>query len=107
MVKSRSLVDKLRGIQSDCRYERKGALNTFHCYNVTGDYFDRCVEQAEQLEQRYQQLAGVARDLYKAVEPMHESCSEDTCLDLIDKGWPSDACLYDFRNQLEELGVEL
>lgn len=59
------------------------------------------------LEQRYQQLAEVARELYKAVEPMHESCNEDTCLNLIDEGWPSDACLYDFRKQLEELGVEV
>lgn len=66
----------------------------------------RC-DKITRLEQRYQQLAEVARDLYKAVEPMHESCNEDTCLNLIDEGWPSDACLYDFRKQIEELGVEL
>lgn len=70
-----------------------------------------CEEWIEQKElspeQRYQQLAKVARDLYKAVEPMHESCNEDTCLNLIDEGWPSDACLYDFRKQLEELGIEV
>lgn len=64
-------------------------------------------EATDTLEQRYQQLAEVARELYKAVEPMHESCNEDTCLALIDEGWPSDACLYDFRKRLEELGVEL
>lgn len=73
-----------------------------------GSVLDGTYKQVRYIqEQRYQQLAEVARDLYKAVEPMHESCNEDTCLNLIDEGWPSDACLYDFRKQLEELGVEV
>lgn len=58
-------------------------------------------------EQRYQQLAEVARDLYKAVAPMHEPCWEDTCCNLADNGWACDSCLHVFRDQLEELGVEV
>ncbi len=68
---------------------------------------EQWTEATDTLEQRYQQLAEVARELYKAVEPMHESCNEDICLALVDKGWHGDACLYDFRKQLEELGVEV
>lgn len=57
------------------------------------------------LEQRYQQLAEVARDLLKAVEPMHEQCNEDTCCNLGDMGWPCDCCFQDFKEQLKRLGV--
>ena len=98
MNESRSLVDKLREIQSDCRYEREGALNTFHCYDVTGGYFDQCVEQAEQLEQRYEQIVEVARKMYAALH-INEHCSMEF---IRDKG----DC-EQFRNQLEKLGVEV
>lgn len=95
MTESRSLFNNLHAIQSDCRYERGGALNTFHCYDVTGDYFDWCVEQAEQLEQRYQQLAEVARKMLKHL------CS------VCDGGDVYNEDIADYREGLEELGVEL
>lgn len=56
-------------------------------------------------EQRYQQLAEGARDLFKAVEPMHEQCNEDTCCNLVDMGWLSGCCFQDLREQLKRLGV--
>lgn len=56
-------------------------------------------------EQRYQQLSEMARDLFKAVKPMHEQCNEDTCCNLGDMGWPSDVCLHNFKEQLKRLGV--
>lgn len=90
-----SLADNLHAIQSDCRYERETPLNTFHCYDVTGGYFDRCVKQAEQLEQRYEQLAEVARELYKRTLVAYGG--EDVSIVEID----------DYRKRLEELGVEL
>jgi hypothetical protein len=87
--------------------ERMCSGNYFPCAHAKNYPCNHHASESSTLEQRFQQLAKVARDLYKAVEPMHESCNEDTCLNLIDEGWPSDACLYDFRKQLEELGVEL
>lgn len=108
MSESRSLVDNLRAIQIDCRYEREGALNTFHCYDVTGGYFDRCVEQAEHLEQRYQQLAEVARDMLKFLKNIEREYPR-----LLDPNRkPGGQILYPmpsdkYANQLEELGVEV
>lgn len=49
----------------------------------------------------------VARDLFNAIEPMHEHCNEDTCCNLADEGWKMDCCLHDFRRRLEALGVAL
>ena len=90
-----SLADNLHAIQSDCRYERETPLNTFHCYDVTGGYFDRCVKQAEQLEQRYKQLAEVARKMLKHL------CS------VCDGGDVYNEDIADYREGLEELGVEV
>lgn len=91
-----SLADNLHAIQSDCRYERETPLNTFHCYDVTGGYFDRCVKQAEQLEQRYQQLAEVAKFLYQLSSDLFKSCGRENSFHL-----------QLAKTQLEELGVEL
>lgn len=104
MSESRSLVDNLRGIQSSCRYERGGALNTFHCYDVTGDYFDWCVEQAEQLEQRYQQLEQVARDMFLCISDP-ETFIERSKNKYVRDGYYRWTKV--FREQLEELGVEV
>lgn len=57
----------------------------------------RC-DKITRLEQRYQQLAEVAREMYAALH-INEHCSMEF---IRDKG----DC-EQFRNQLEELGVEL
>lgn len=101
----------IMGVAQECKDCERGDCPEY-CAEMVQVELDEIIdsvrkEATDTLEQRYQQLAEVAREMYKAVEPMHESCNEDTCLALIDEGWPSDACLYDFRKRLEELGVEV
>lgn len=96
MGESSSLIDALHRIQSTCRYEQKLPYYTFHCYDVAGNYFDNCVEQAEQLEQRYQQLTEVARDMFNRA---YEFNRDGSCFGGI--------YIADFREKLEELGVEV
>lgn len=59
------------------------------------------------LEQRCQLLEQLARDMYRAIAPMHRHCCEETCASLGDMGWDADCCLHGFREQLEALGVRL
>ena len=59
------------------------------------------------IEQRYQQLEEVAREMLKAIAPMHETCCEDTCRNLADMGWKDGCCYRGFREQLEALGVSV
>lgn len=87
--------------------ERMCNGNFFPCAH-TGNYpCNQHVSETNTLEQRYQQLAEVARDLYKAVAPMHEPCNDDTCCNLDDYGWGSEFCLRCIRRQLEKLGVDV
>lgn len=63
--------------------------------------------KGDTLEQRYQQLVEVAREMYRAIAPLHKWCNEDTCCNLGDMGWPCDVCLQELRGELESLGVVL
>lgn len=72
------------------------------------DYCSLWTPRAEPtLEQRCQQLERLARDMYRAIAPMHEHCCEGTCASLGDMGWGEDFCCQGFREQLTDLGVIL
>ncbi len=58
-------------------------------------------------DERYRQLEQLARDMYRAIAPMHEHCCEETCASLGDMGWGDGFCCQGFREQLTELGVIL
>lgn len=73
-----------------------------------GNEYDRMfsTSNAEQ-DKPSDTIENVARDLFKAIAPMHEPCCEEVCCNLGDDGWSADNCLYDFRCRLEALGVAL
>lgn len=77
--------------------ERMCSDNYFPCTHAKNYPCNHHVSETSTLEQRYQQLAEVARNLYKAIEPLHEWCNEDTCCNLVDMGWPCD-CLVSTKD---------
>lgn len=70
------------------------------------DGFDLAPQDSEMtLEQRYEKLAEVAREMHDAIAPMHECCCEDTCVNLGEMGWGADCCFVTYHEKLKELGV--
>lgn len=101
----------------NCGWVTSAELN---CHFAAGDgrYYGRftrpdakpCehwIEAKDTLDQRYQQLAGVARGMLKEIKTMAGSYGYTADLDYEHKiEWIED-CVRPWRKQLEELGVEL
>lgn len=101
-----SLTREFRNIQDHCRYEREGSVaGSFHCYDVTGSCFDRWVDEVEGLEQRYQQLEQVARDMWNFFRLISDDLGFEASFthDVTKESWSLEV----FRNRLEVLGVSL
>lgn len=69
------------------------------------DGFDPAPSGEMTLQQRYDRLAQVARDMHDAIAPMHRHCNEDNCVSLGEMGWGADCCFNDYHDALKELGV--
>lgn len=97
-----TLVEELHIVQQNCRYERKSSdTESFHCYDITGDFFDlRIVKQAEEFEQHYQQLEQVAKGLFRSIILTKNQLDGKVLYVEFD----TERINY-FREQLEKLGV--
>lgn len=93
--------------QGACQLDALDGHGCAPIHNADDEACDRWREIELPLGQRFQQLGQLARDMYRAIAPMHEHCCEETCASLGDMGWGDGFCCQGFREQLMELGVIL